>query len=146
MNSPESDKKRQKKLWYEDGLRFECQRCGSCCRGEPGVVWMNKKEAKNVSVSLGVSMDLFTKNYIRLINGRISLLEHDNGDCVMYDNGCKVYETRPQQCRTFPFWSSNLKTKAEWEEQKKMCPGIGKGKLFALDEIESFMGPELRDL
>jgi len=103
MNGSESDKsahkKRQKNPWYKDGLRFECQRCGSCCRGEPGVVWMNKKETKNVSVSLGVSMDLFTKNYIRLINGRISLLEHDNGDCVMYDNGCKIYETRGKSRR-----------------------------------------------
>jgi len=22
---------------FKDGLRFECQRCGKCCRGEPGV-------------------------------------------------------------------------------------------------------------
>ncbi|MFV1975240.1 MAG: YkgJ family cysteine cluster protein [Candidatus Scalindua sp.] len=150
MNGSESDKsahkKRQKNPWYKDGLRFECQRCGSCCRGEPGVVWMNQKETKNVSVSLGVSMDLFTKNYIRLINGRVSLLEHDNGDCVMYDNGCKIYETRPRQCKTFPFWSSNLKNKAEWEEQKRTCPGIDKGNLHTPEEIENRLRPELRDL
>jgi len=150
MNGSESDKsahkKRQKNPWHKDGLRFECQRCGSCCRGEPGVVWMNKKETKNVSVSLGVSMDIFTKNYIRLINGRISLLEHDNGDCVMYDNGCKIYETRPRQCKTFPFWSSNLKNKTEWEEQKKTCPGIGKGELHTSEEIDQLLRPELRDL
>ncbi len=126
MNNPESDEntrnKKQKNPWYNDGLRFDCQRCGSCCRGEPGVVWMTKRETKNTSVSLGVSTDIFTKNYIRFINGRISLLEHDNGDCVMYDNGCKIYETRPRQCKTFPFWSSNLKNRTEWEEQKKAGP------------------------
>jgi len=146
MNSPELDKRRQKNTWYKDGLKFECQRCGSCCRGEPGVVWMNKKETKNVCVSLGISIDLFTKNYVRLINGRISLLEHENGDCVMYDNGCKIYETRPRQCKTFPFWSSNLKNKTEWEVQKKTCPGIGKGKLHTREEIDNSLRPELRDL
>ena len=150
MNGPESDKsthkKRQNNPWYKDGLRFECQRCGSCCRGEPGVVWITKRETKYISVSLGVSTDLFTENYLRLINGRISLLEHDNGDCVMYDNGCKIYETRPRQCKTFPFWSSNLKNKTEWEEQEKTCPGIGKGKLYTPEEIDNSLRPELKDL
>jgi len=150
MSSPESAKnshrKKQKKPWYKDGLRFECQKCGGCCRGEPGVVWMTKKEIKSTSVSLGISTDLFIKNYARLINGRISLLEYDNGDCVMYDNGCKIYETRPRQCKTFPYWSSNLKNKTEWEEQKRTCPGIDKGKLHTLEEIENSLRPELSDL
>ncbi len=150
MNGPLSDKsahkKRQKNQWYKDGLRFECQRCGSCCRGEPGVVWITKREAKNISLSMGVSTDLFTRNYVRLINGRISLLEHGNGDCVMYDNGCKIYETRPRQCKTFPFWNSNLSNKTEWQEQKKTCPGIGKGKLHTAEEITNRLGPELSDL
>ncbi|MHC4139819.1 MAG: YkgJ family cysteine cluster protein [Planctomycetota bacterium] len=150
MNGSKTDKstrrKKQNYTWYKDGLRFECQRCGSCCRGEPGVVWITKRDVKNISVSLGVSTDLFTKNYIRLINGRISLLEHDNGDCVMYDNGCKIYETRPLQCKTFPFWSSNLKNKTEWEEQEKTCPGIGKGALHTPEEIDHLLRPELRDL
>ncbi len=150
MASPSSDirthKKKQKNSWYKHGLRFECQRCGSCCRGEPGVVWITKREAKSISCSQGVSIDLFTKNYVRLINGRISLLEHGNGDCVMYDNGCKIYENRPRQCKTFPFWSSNLKNNTEWQEQKKTCPGIGKGKLYTLEEIDNSLIPELRDL
>lgn len=32
--------------WFKDGQRFECQRCGRFCRGEPGVVWVNKEERK----------------------------------------------------------------------------------------------------
>ncbi len=149
MNYPKSGgnirNRKHKRLWYKDGLRFECQRCGNCCRGEPGVVWINKREVKNMSKLMCISLDVFAKKHLRLINGRISLLEHDNGDCVMYDDGCKVYETRPQQCRTFPFWTSNLKTRSDWEEQKKMCPGIGKGKLHTLDEIENSM-VQLNDL
>ena len=26
--------------WYRDGLRFECTRCGACCTGAPGYVWV----------------------------------------------------------------------------------------------------------
>ena len=107
---------------------------------------MTKKEIKSTSVSLGISTDLFIKDYARLINGRISLLEYDNGDCVMYDNGCKIHETRPRQCKTFPYWSSNLNNKTEGEEQKRTCPGIDKGKLHTPEEIENSLRPELSDL
>ena len=64
----------------------------------------------------------------------------------MYDNGCKIYETRPRQCKTFPFWKSNLRTNAEWEEQGKTCQGIGKGKLHTLEEIGNHLRPELSNL
>lgn len=150
MNNSKSGENIHKKglnsPWYKDGLRFECQRCGSCCRGEPGVVWINKMEVKDTSAYLGISQDMLAEKYLRIINGRISLLEHCNGDCIMYDNGCNIYETRPRQCKTFPFWKSNLGTNAEWEEQGKTCQGIGKGKLHTVDEIESRLRPELNDL
>ena len=139
-------KKKRKNPWYKDGLRFECQRCGRCCRGEPGVVWMTKKEIRDVSVSMDISTDLFIKNYARLINGRISLLEYNNGDCIMYEKGCKIYETRPRQCKTFPYWSSNLRNKTDWNEQNRTCPGIDKGKLHTPEEIENRLGSELSDL
>ncbi|MFQ5686539.1 MAG: YkgJ family cysteine cluster protein [Candidatus Scalindua sp.] len=149
MNNSKSGKnihKKRKPPWYNGGLRFECQRCGNCCRGEPGTVWINKWEIKDTSALLGISPNQFAEENLRIINGRISLLEHDNGDCIMYDNGCKIYETRPLQCKTFPFWKSNLRNRAEWKEQGKTCPGIGKGKLHTVEEIESRLGPELSDL
>ncbi len=149
MNNSKSGKNIHKKRnppWYKDRLRFECQRCGSCCRGEPGTVWINKREIKDTSTFLGISPNQFAEENLRIINGRISLLEHDNGDCVMYDNGCKIYETRPLQCKTFPFWKSNLRNTDDWEEQGKTCQGIGKGKLHTVEEIKSRLGPELSNL
>jgi Fe-S-cluster containining protein len=52
--------------WFKDGLRFECQRCGRCCRGEPGVVWVNKQErGKNIFIfgyySGSICQELFTE-------------------------------------------------------------------------------------
>ncbi len=122
--------------WFRDGLKFECQRCGRCCRGEPGVVWVNKEEIEKISSFLGITQAVFAKNYLRSINGRFSLLEYGSGDCVMYHNGCKIYTVRPCQCRSFPFWGTNLENRSEWEKLKKTCPGIDKGKLHSLRDIQ----------
>jgi uncharacterized protein len=133
--------------WYREGLRFECQRCGRCCRGEPGMVWMDKKEIKRISSFLGITQDVFAKLYLRIVNGRISLLECNNGDCIMYyEDGCKIYSARPYQCKTFPFWRSNLGNRNEWEKQKNTCPGIGKGRLHKLNDIENYLKPDLSGL
>ena len=29
--------------WYRDGLRFACTRCGACCTGAPGYVWVDRR-------------------------------------------------------------------------------------------------------
>lgn len=121
--------------WYKKGLRFECQRCGKCCRGEPGVVWVNEKEIIDISRFLGMTREMFAKKYLRIIHGRISLLEYGNGDCVMYNNGCVIYEVRPCQCRTFPFWTPNLKEENEWKKLKGQCSGIDKGQMHNLKTI-----------
>ncbi len=123
--------------WFKEGLKFECQRCGRCCRGEPGVVWVNMNEIEKIAAFMGISREAFAKNYLRSFNERYSLVEYGGGDCIMYDNGCKIYDVRPCQCRTFPFWGSNLEDRSEWEKLKKTCPGIDKGKLHKLEDIQN---------
>ena len=141
MDNSISDKNKENQSetipWFKEGLKFECQRSGRCCRGEPGVVWVNKKEIEKISSFLGITQDEFARYYLRSFNDRFSLVEHGHGDCVMYDNGCKIYDVRPSQCRTFPFWGSNLENRSEWEKLKKTCPGIDKGKLHKLEDIQS---------
>ena len=122
--------------WFQDGLRFECQRSGRCCRGEPGVVWVNKREIETISSFLGITQDSFTKKYLRSFNERFSLVEYGGGDCVLYENGCKIYDLRPSQCRTFPFWRPNLENRSEWEKVKRTCPGIDNGKLYTRKDIQ----------
>ena len=63
----------------------------------------------------------------------------DNGDCVFFDNKtrkCRVYAARPRQCRTWPFWDSNIRTPEAWAETCQVCPGSGKGRLYQLEEIQ----------
>lgn len=125
--------------WYKDGLKFKCTGCGDCCTGAPGYVWVNQLEIDALAERLGMSSAAFEKKYVRQIGVRRSLVEYKNGDCVFFDNKtrkCTVYEQRPRQCRTWPFWNSNLRSPEAWEETCESCPGSGKGKLYQLSHIQ----------
>lgn len=127
------------KPWYQDGLRFRCSQCGDCCTGAPGYVWVNKAEIEALAARLEMEVDDFEQAYVREIGIRKSLVEYENGDCVFFDGEtrkCQVYEDRPRQCRTWPFWRSNVKTAADWERTCEACPGAGQGKLVSVEKIE----------
>jgi uncharacterized protein len=124
-------------VWYQGGLRFACTRCGNCCTGEPGYVWVDDDDlaaiAQHRDEPVEETTGLYTKQGPR---GR-SLREKANGDCVFYEagRGCTVYPVRPRQCRTWPFWESNLASRAAWERTRKSCPGAGQGDLIPAEEI-----------
>jgi Fe-S-cluster containining protein len=125
--------------WYKDGLKFKCTGCGDCCTGAPGYVWVNQVEIDALAERLEMDPAKFEKKYVRQIGVRRSLKEYKNGDCVFFDNEsrkCTVYEQRPRQCRTWPFWNSNLKSPEAWTETCESCPGSGMGKLYQLEHIQ----------
>lgn len=123
--------------WYRDGLRFECTRCGACCTGAPGHVWVTRKDTDRLADFFGISSGEFRERYVRAIGNRYSLVERANGDCVFWSNerGCTVYEARPPQCRSYPFWPENLRTRRAWKELCEECPGAGQGRLYSVEEI-----------
>ncbi len=126
-------------VWCEDGLRFTCTRCGNCCSGFSGTVSVNDDEIAALADRLELSVDEFRHQYARVLSdGSISLREKSNYDCVFYahGHGCLVYEDRPTQCRTWPFWRQNVETAKRWAEEARTCPGMDKGRLYTLDEIE----------
>jgi uncharacterized protein len=125
--------------WYKDGLQFKCTACGDCCTGAEGYVWVNKAEIEALAAELGMEVAKFERKYVRQIGVRKSLKEFKNGDCVFFDGQtrkCKVYKARPRQCRTWPFWDSNLRTPAAWAETCQVCPGSGQGRVYQLEEIQ----------
>lgn len=130
--------------WYSDGLRFHCTQCGDCCTGAPGYVWVNKEEIAAIAELVGEEeLEKFEALYVRKIGIRKSLREYSNGDCVFFDKKtrrCQVYQARPRQCRTWPFWDSNLKSPEAWQETCEVCPGSGTGKLYQLEVIEAQRG------
>jgi Fe-S-cluster containining protein len=127
--------------WYADGLRFKCTGCGDCCTGGPGYVWVNQQEIDALARRLGIDSLEFERRFVTQIGVRRSLkeLKHRGYDCVFLDadtRRCTVYEDRPRQCRTWPFWDSNLKSPEAWQATCEACPGAGKGKLYSIEQIE----------
>lgn len=126
--------------WYADGLKFKCSQCGDCCTGAPGFVWVTNEEIAALAALVGeADIEKFERQYVRKIGVRKSLCEFSNGDCVFFDGDtrkCTVYTARPRQCRTWPFWDSNVATPEAWQQTCEVCPGSGKGKVYQLEEIE----------
>ena len=125
----------------ERGLRFACTSCGACCTGPSGYVSFTQDEAKAIAGRLGLSLERFMADYTHdTIEGR-SLTEaptEHGHDCVFLDRQslpgkaiCSIYEDRPSQCRTWPFWEINLRSSRHWESASRGCPGMGTGPVFA---------------
>ncbi len=89
-----------------------CATCnGACCIGESGYIWISKDEINKLAVHLKLSIEEFSLKYLIKVGYKYSLkeveLEKENYACVFFDiekRQCSVYEFRPSQCRTFPFW------------------------------------------
>jgi uncharacterized protein len=97
-------------------------------------------EGASMARRLGVLVDEFIRDYpkdspagrsLREVRSRFGL------DCIFLDRTtvpgkalCSMYEERPAQCRTWPFWDSNLRSKAHWERAKRICPGMDRGTLI----------------
>jgi Fe-S-cluster containining protein len=126
------------KPWYHNGLQFKCSGCGDCCTGAPGYVWVNKAEIAALAELVDLDVETFMERYTRQIGIRHSLVELPNYDCVFLDaeRHCTVYGARPRQCRTWPFWQSNIRTPEDWERTCEECPGSGTGPMVSLEEIE----------
>lgn len=120
--------------WYRKGLKFACTHCNRCCTVE-GNVWVTRTEARRLAEHLDLSLDQFGRRFLRLVNGRNALTERSDGACVFWEEGCTVYEARPNQCRTFPFWEENLADRDSWQEAAEECEGIGEGRLYQLGQI-----------
>jgi Fe-S-cluster containining protein len=125
--------------WYAEGLRFRCTQCGNCCTGQPGYVWVDDEEIRQIADYLGCSTGEVRLLHTRLARERLSLVEFANGDCTFFDpqtRRCRIYPARPRQCRTWPFWRSNLATPATWAQTQSICPGSTCGEFVPLEEIQ----------
>jgi uncharacterized protein len=128
----------QRTAWYADGLAFECAGCGRCCSGAPGYVWVDVEDCERLAGALGIGRDRFVEEYTEPARGRRTLRERPGGDCVLLDSetrACRVYEVRPVQCRTWPWWKENLSGAARWERAARDCPGIGRGRVHSASHI-----------
>jgi hypothetical protein len=131
--------------WYVAGLAFECMECGRCCAGpEEGYVWVTPDDVAKIARHLGLREDEVRRRYVRKVGRRLSLIETEpTRDCVFLapaEDGrekCSIYPVRPWQCRTWPFWSSNIRSADAWAQAGMRCPGINRGRLYSREEIDA---------
>ena len=140
-------------------MKFECQEScgGKCCTFEWGngasFVFLTKADQERLELSYGLKVRLHIAesifDFTRFMPGKSQqahILMTEKG-CPFFKEGkCGVYNERPTQCRTFPYWPELLKEK-NLEKVKEVCPGIGKGSGekgvdLMLEQIEADM--ELR--
>lgn len=129
-----------KKKWWDDGIRFQCQGSGQCCvsRGEFGFVYLTLEDRKRMAKVLKLSTASFTRQYCQKTDGVYHLKDGQGPDCIfLKDKRCSVYEGRPVQCRTWPFWPEVMNAKTWKKEVAKFCPGVGKGRVHSASEIRS---------
>ncbi|MDQ1337888.1 MAG: uncharacterized protein QG617_855, partial [Campylobacterota bacterium] len=117
----------------QDGFNYSfdalaCSTCqAKCCTGESGYIHVYASEMESISNFLDLSIEEFAQNYLFKNGYKYSIKErkfNDSYECAFYDrasNGCVIYEVRPTQCRTFPFWDY-FKTRVD--ELKLECPGV----------------------
>ena len=128
------------KPWWQDGVRFECQGSGKCCtsHGEYGFVFVSPADRKRFAKHLKISTRSFSKKYCDTLNGVYHLKEDPkNPDCMfLIGKRCSVYDARPAQCRTWPFWPEVMNAKTWKKEVVTFCPGLGKGPKISAASIK----------
>lgn len=137
--------KANKRPWYAGGLHFECVGCGNCCAGPAeGYIWITKPEIELLAKEMGLIAEEVQSKFLRRIGMRSSIKEDPKTkDCIFLTpaqggcRGCGIYSVRPNQCRTWPFWSSNLYDLDAWNVAAMRCAGINRGRLYTFEEIQA---------
>lgn len=143
-------------VWYAKGIRFQCQGSGQCCvsHGEYGFVYVTAGDRKRMAKLRGISTSEFTRKYclkeeglFRLKDGEPLNLETWQADgsakatakpCIFLVNKrCAIYEARPTQCRTWPYWPETMSAKAWKKDVVQFCPGVDKGRVWSREEIDA---------
>jgi len=138
---------KKKTCWYAAGLHFECAECGGCCSGpSEGYIWVTRPEIELIADFLKISVKQLRREYLRRVGLRTSIIEQSiTKDCIFLRKidgrkQCVIYQVRPSQCRTWPFWSDNLSSSNAWNKTAQKCPGINRGRLYSFEQIQKIKG------
>jgi uncharacterized protein len=144
--------------WFEQvdptgtgpGLRFGCTMCGNCCTGPEGYVLFTDEEAAAIAARLGITVQAFLRQCSKETSLGRSLKETSTPhglDCIFLDRDripgkalCGIYEDRPSQCRSWPFWPEIVHSAESWRQTKRRCPGIDTGPLIPPERIRILRG------
>jgi len=85
------------------------------------------KEGEKMAESLNMPFEEFKTKYMKKIWRQFVLKMPYRGGCIFFKNRkCSIYEARPEQCRTFPYWPELKASYENWKEIEKYCEGAKK--------------------
>jgi Fe-S-cluster containining protein len=89
-------------------------------------VHLSQADLERLADFLRLPAGAFARRYTRSIGGRRLLLDKpDSHACIfLSQKSCSVYGARPTQCRTYPWWLSNIQDEQSWREAGEVCEGI----------------------
>lgn len=107
----------------------KCAQCkGKCCAGSSGYIFVTDDEILKIAQFLGEKEETIRGCYTKKVGKLISIKEREitkeNYECWFFDSKtgfCKIYDVRPTQCRTFPFWEG---AKTQMDLLKSICIGV----------------------
>lgn len=118
-------------------MKFECQEScgGQCCTpswgpGSTHFVFLTKSDQEKIEDHTGIPLEGFANQgvfeWTRFTTQQTTqwYLKGDDQGCMFFKDGkCGIYEARPTQCRTFPFWPEYMNPES-WKKIGEICPGI----------------------
>lgn len=135
--------------YFKEGVFFQCQGSGKCCvsHGEYGYVYLSLADRKRMAQELGLTTRQFTLDYCQKVDGHWAIRDNPKGgDCIfLQERRCTVYEGRPTQCRTWPFWPEVMNARSWKKDVESFCPGVGKGRHYTAEEIQNILNEQLRN-
>ncbi len=107
--------------------------------GESGYVYLTRSDARRLAAQLKVTARGLRRRFARLVEGRLALRDAPGTSACIFlsERRCQVYEARPTQCRTWPFWPELLSPRKWSAEVASFCPGAGRGRLWTREEIDA---------
>ena len=121
-------------------------------------MFISLKDASVLMAALQMKFGEFKEAFCRWVplseeTEQLSLKEKPNFDCIFWktglescpEGGCSVYESRPLQCRAFPFWSSVLNSRMNWQNTARECPGMDSGVLHSCDSIKKWLAARQKE-
>lgn len=127
-------------MMIEQKMFFSCTQCGACCynfvddNGNRSAVYLTEKDLYLLNTQLKMNPEDLASAYLDVKNDFIILKHKTIGTiscCIFLESNkkCQIYDVRPEQCRTYPYWGPQFrgdKTQEEFwrHEAKTRCPGI----------------------
>ncbi len=154
-----------------DAVRFECQKCGACCRRQQLLITLNGRDIVRIARALGLESDNMLKivDFMILPQGAtrpegllgtpsaetergpavLALKKMRGGDCAFLENSlCLIHAARPSVCRSFPFVFRRDSEGTYWglSAQKEICPGLDHGPEVEERQLSSLAAAVLDDM